>query len=130
MYRRSPMRFGWSVKCNPTKRIGGNGTIANSSATAVADWQRSFWGHNSRIWHGASWKSVMDNNSNSNDDSGEAAWSPLWCCKGPEGICRNRRVVQPCVTVSAVWVPTVQRYKTLEAFDKHEQKSSGRRKYP
>jgi hypothetical protein len=102
-----------------------NNNRANSLATAVADCMRLFWGHDARnMWHGASWKSVMDNNANSNDDS----WArPLgvralvlqgseWYLVEPSGV------VQPCDRVCCMGPnsPEIQT-KLLEAFDKHEQ---------
>jgi hypothetical protein len=76
------------------------------------------------MWHGASWKSVMDNNGNNDDDS----WArPLgvralvlqgseWYLVEPSGV------VQPCDRVCCMGPnsPAIQA-KLLEAFDKHDQ---------
>jgi hypothetical protein len=101
-----------------------NNNRANSLATALADCMRLFWGHDARhMWHGASWKSVMDNNGNNDDDS----WArPLgvralvlqgseWYLVEPSGV------VQPCDRVCCMGPnsPAIQT-KLLEAFDKHE----------
>jgi hypothetical protein len=76
------------------------------------------------MWHGASWKSVMDNNGNNNDDS----WArPLgvralvlqgseWYLVEPSGV------VQPCDRVCCMGPnsPAIEA-KLLEAFDKQEE---------
>jgi hypothetical protein len=102
-----------------------NNNRAGSLATAVADCMRLFWGHDARdMWHGSAWKSVMDNNSNSKDDS----WArPLgvralvlqgseWYLVEPSGV------VQPCDRVCCMGPnsPAIQT-KLLEQFDKQDQ---------
>jgi hypothetical protein len=108
-----------------------NNNRANSLATAVSDCMRLFWGHNSQnMWHGASWKSVMDTNGNNNDDS----WArPLgvralvlqgseWYLVEPSGV------VSPCDRVCCMGPnsPLIQT-KLFEAFDKREQEEREKR---
>jgi hypothetical protein len=102
-----------------------NNNRADSLATAVADCMRLFWGHSARnMWHGAAWKSVMDDNDNSDDSWARPLGVRALVLQGSEWyLVEPSGVVQRCddrVCCMGPNSPAIQA-KLLEAFDKQEQ---------